>query len=78
MRCLSSSTYSSRRYLLTIAHTATCDPLTASGATQANSVGTVIKANGDVDPLGVVSVLPLDLHREHTAVKQARHQLCAK
>ena len=39
---------------------------------QANSVGTVIKANGDVDPLGVVSVLPLDLHREQACVQQVR------
>lgn len=45
---------------------------TASVAGQANSVGTVIKANGDVDPLGVVSVLPLDLHREQACVQQVR------
>ena len=44
----------------------------AHRAPQANSVGTVIKANGDVDPLGVVSVLPLDRHRQSPAVQQAR------
>jgi hypothetical protein len=38
-------------------------------------VGTVIKANGDVDPLGVVSVLPLDLHREQACVQQVRAKL---
>jgi len=39
---------------------------------QGNSVGCVVKANGDVDPLGVVSVLALDTHREHPAVQQVR------
>jgi protein BCP1 len=39
---------------------------------QGNSVGTVVKANGDVDPLGVMSLLPLDRHRDTDAMKQAR------
>jgi hypothetical protein len=43
-----------------------------SATTQGTSVGTVVKANGDVDPLGVVSVLPLDLHRKQPAVQQVR------
>ena len=34
----------------------------------------MVKANGDVDPLGVVSVLPLDTHRQHPAVQQVRLQ----
>ena len=34
----------------------------------------MVKANGDVDPLGAVSVLPLDTHRQHPAVQQVRRQ----
>lgn len=40
-------------------------------------MGTVVKANGDVDPLGVMSLLPLDRHRDTSAVKQARLPGCA-
>jgi hypothetical protein len=44
---------------------------------QANSVGAVVKANGDVDPLGVMSVLSHDRHRALPAVQQVRHAGCA-
>ena len=43
----------------------------ARGAAQANTVGAVIKANGDVDPLGVLTVLPVERHRQAPAVQQA-------
>lgn len=33
-------------------------------------MGTVVKAGADVDPLGVVSVLPLATHGAHPAVQQ--------
>jgi hypothetical protein len=40
-------------------------------------VGAVVKANGDVDPLGVVSVMSADRHKKLPAVQQARRSSVA-
>ena len=68
-----------RRALARTLRAAPCEPhrgeaarALAAALAQAPSVGTVVKANRDVDPVGVCTVVPLDTQRGAEPVRQVR------